>query len=89
LQIDFGEISNKRGGKYRIFAAVLSASRFKYADLQEKPFTAKDLIAHLLDCFDYLKGMPEELVIDQDSIMVTDENFGDILYTKEFGDFIK
>ncbi len=89
LQIDFGEKKNPGGGKYYIFAAVLSASRFKYASLQDHPFTAQDLIGHLLDCFDYINGIPEELVIDQDSIMVVDENKGDILYTKVFGDFIK
>jgi hypothetical protein len=69
--------------------AVLSASRFKYAALQEKPFTARDLIGHLLDCFDYIGGISEELVIDQDSIMVVSENAGDILYTKDFKGFIE
>jgi hypothetical protein len=88
LQIDFGVRTNPRGGKYYIFAAVLSASRFKYASLQEKAFTTLDLIGHLLDCFDYLRGMPEELVIDQDTVMVVDENAGDIIYTKAFEDFI-
>ena len=89
MQIDFGQIKNPRGGKYYIFGAVLSSSRFKYASLQEKPFTARDLIEHLLNCFDYLQGMPEELVIDQDCTMVVEENSGDIIYTKEFGDFIR
>jgi hypothetical protein len=89
VQIDFGVKPNHRGGKYYIFAAVLSASRFKYAALQEKPFTAMDLIGHLLDCFEYFRGMPEELVIDQDSIMVVNENSGEIIYTKQFGDFIE
>lgn len=88
LQIDFGVRTNPQGGKYYIFAAVLSASRFKYASLQNKPFTTLDLIGHLLDCFDYLHGMPEELVIDQDAVMVVDENAGDIIYTKAFEDFI-
>ena len=88
LQIDFGEKKNRRGGKYYIFAAVLSTSRFKYSALRERPFTAMDLILHLLDCFDYLGGIPQELVIDQDSVMVVDENAGEILYTREFGDFI-
>jgi len=89
LQIDFGEKKNPAGGKYYIFAAVLSASRFKYASLQDRPFTTLALIGHLLDCFDYIHGIPEELVIDQDSIMVVDENKGDIIYTKVFEDFIK
>jgi transposase len=88
LQVDFGVRTNPQGGKYYIFAAVLSASRFKYASLQERAFTTMDLIRHLLDCFDYLHGMPEELVIDQDAVMVVDENAGDIIYTKSFEDFI-
>jgi transposase len=88
LQIDFGQKKNHRGGTYYIFAAVLSASRFKYAALQERPFTAQDLIEHLLNCFDYMQGMPEELVIDQDCTMVVDENAGDIIYTKDFDAFI-
>jgi len=89
LQIDFGEYRTKRGLKLYIFAAVLSASRYKYAALQDRPFTTLDLIHHLLDCFDYLGGMPQELVIDQDKVMVVSENRGDIIYTKDFKQFIE
>ena len=39
LQIDFGEYRTQRGLKLYIFAAVLSASRFKYCALQDRPFT--------------------------------------------------
>lgn len=88
LQIDFGEYRTRSGLKLYIFAAVLSASRYKYCALQERPFTTLDLINHLLDCFEYFGGMPEELVIDQDSIMVVSENNGDIVYTKDFKYFI-
>lgn len=88
IQLDFGEYPDGKGGKYYIFGTVLSASRFKYATLQEKPFKTMDLIQHLLNCFDYIGGIPEEMVIDQDSIMVTSENAGDILYTKDFKGFI-
>jgi len=87
LQIDFGEYTIKSGLKIYIFASVLSASRYKYIALQETPFTALSLISHLVDCFDYLGGMPEELVIDQDSVMVNSENHGDILFTKDFTTF--
>jgi len=89
LQIDFGEYRTQRGLKLYIFAAVLSASRYKYAALQDRPFTTLDLIHHLLDCFDYLGGMPEELVIDQDKVMVVSENRGDIIYTRDFKQFIE
>lgn len=89
LQIDFGEYKTKSGLKLYIFAAVLSASRYKYFKFQDKPFTTTDLIGHLLDCFDYIEGMPEEIVIDQDSVMVVSENYGDIIYTKDFAYFIE
>ena len=89
LQLDFGQYRGKNGRRYYIFAAVLSASRFKYASLQEKPFRTKDLINHLLDCFAYIGGVPEELVIDQDCTMVVSENAGDIIYTKDFQYFIE
>lgn len=87
LQIDFGVYKTKSGLKLYIFAAVLSTSRYKYIALQETPFTTLNLIDHLLNCFDYLGGMPKELVIDQDSIMVVSENHGDILFTKDFSVF--
>ncbi|MBA7585562.1 hypothetical protein ES708_27546 [subsurface metagenome] len=89
LQIDFGEYRTQRGLKLYIFAAVLSASRYKYCALQDRPFTTLDLINHLLDCFDYIGGIPEELVIDQDKVMVASENRGDIIYTKDFKQFIE
>ena len=89
LQIDFGEYTMRGGLKLYIFASVLSASRYKYCAYQDKPFTTKDLIFHLLNCFDYLGGMPLELVIDQDSVMVVSENHGDIIYTRDFSSFIQ
>jgi len=89
LQIDFGEYRTQKGLKLYIFAAVLSASRYKYCALQDRPFTTLDLINHLLDCFDYLGGIPKELVIDQDKVMVSSENRGDIIYTRDFKQFIE
>ena len=52
MQVDFGEERMKSGLKLYIFAAVLSASRYKYCAFQEKPFTTLEVIGHLLDCFE-------------------------------------
>ena len=87
MQIDFGEYQTKKGMKLYMFGAVLSASRYKYCSYQLEHFTTLDLINHLLDCFEYMEGMPEELVIDQDAVMVLKENAGDIIYTKDFKHF--
>jgi transposase len=89
LQLDFGEYKIPNGVKFYILGTVLAASRYKYIAIQDAPFTTLDVIHHLLDCFDYLGGMPEELVIDQDSLLVVDENHGEIVYTRQFKVFLE
>jgi hypothetical protein len=44
-------------------------------------------VAALEECFEYMGGMPAELVFDQDRLVAVDENYGDIVYTKEFEQF--
>jgi len=88
-QLDFGEYRQRNGNKLYIFAALLSASRFKYVSFQEKPFTTQDVLEHLFQCLIYFGGVPEELVIDQDKVLVVSENHGDIIYTKDFQYFLE
>jgi len=87
LQVDFGEVVIETGERIYIFASVLSASRFRYVAVQNRPFKTIDVILHLLDSFEYIGGMPHEIVIDQDSTLVVSENNGDILLTKSFSQF--
>jgi len=89
MQLDFGQYRCRSGLKLFIFVAVLSASRYKYVIFQDHPFRTPEVIDHLLDCFDYFCGVPEELVIDQDRLMVVSENAGDIIYTDNFKYFIE
>ena len=89
LQLDFGEFRLRSGLKLLIFAGVLSASRYKYVIFQDHPFKTKEVIDHLLNCYEYFGGLPEELVIDQDRLMVVSENAGDIIYTDDFRYFIE
>jgi len=84
MQLDFGQYRCRSGLKLFIFVAVLSASRYKYVIFQGHPFRTMEVIDHLLSCFDYFGGVPEELVIDQDRLMVVSENAGDIIYTDDF-----
>lgn len=87
LQVDFGQIEIASTERVYIFAAVLSASRYRYVSMQNRPFTALDVIIHLLDCFDHIGGIPEQIAIDQDRTMVVSENSGDIVLTKTFAEF--
>jgi transposase len=89
MQVDFGVHRTAGGLKLYLFCSVLAASRYKYVAFQARPFTTVDLIQHLLDSFDYIGGIPEELVIDQDTVMVVSENHGDIIYTRDFQYFIE
>lgn len=91
MQVDFGQMGmrNVDGGRTTVYAAVflLSCSRYKYAQLQSRPFTSVDLVRSCHDCFQYMGGMPVEMVFDQDSIVCVSENAGDIVYTYEFEKF--
>ena len=89
MQLDFGQYRCRSGLKLFIFAGVLSASRYKYVIFQDHPFKTKEVIDHLLNCFDYFGGVPEQMVIDQDSLLVVSENAGDIIYTDDFKFFIE
>jgi hypothetical protein len=89
MQLDFGQYRCRSGFKLFIFAAVLSASRYKYVIFQDHPFRTTEVIDHLLSCFDYFGGVPKELVIDQDRLLVVSENAGDIIYTDDFKYFIE
>lgn len=84
MQLDFGQYRCRSGLRLFIFAAVLSASRYKHVIFQDHPFRTTEVIDHLLSCFSYFGGIPEELVIDQDRLMVVSENSGDIIYTDDF-----
>lgn len=89
LQLDFGQIRCRSGFQLFIFATVLAASRYKYVIFQDHPFRTPEVIEHLLTCFEYIGGVPKELVIDQDHLLVVSENAGDILYTEAFHAFIE
>jgi len=89
MQLDFGQYRCRSGFKLYIFASLLSASRYKYVNFQDHPFRTKEVICHLLNCFDYFRGVPEEIVIDQDGLMVVSESAGDIIYTDDFKYFIE
>jgi len=88
LQVDFGEkwMQSIHGQRVKVhFAAfVLAHSRYKWGYFQTRAFTASDLVRSCHDCFNYLGGMPLELVFDQDSIVSVSENYGDIIHTFEF-----
>jgi len=54
-----------------------------------RPIKTDDIshVQMLLACFEYLGGVPAELVLDQDKLVAVSENYGDIIFTYEFENF--
>lgn len=91
-QVDFGEYAMKdpegRKNKVYFFVMILSRSRYKFVHFQNAPFTSATAIhAHKL-AFDYFQGMPKEIIYDQDTVFMRDENLGDFLLTEKFSRFL-
>jgi transposase len=92
MQVDIGEkwvrdAYTQRYIKLYCIAAVLSHSRYKWGMWYTRKPTSIQFVQALQMCFEYLCGMPEELVFDQDRLLAVDENYGDIIYTQQFEQF--
>lgn len=90
-QVDFGTCTvNKGKSVIRLWfiTFVLSHSRFKYAEWLDRPFTVKDVVDAHERAFQHFEGIPKELVYDQDILISTGENAGDITLTKEFQQYV-
>ena len=92
MQVDLGvtwveDIGTRTYRKVYVVACVLSHSRYKWGGWYTAPLTSSQLTVALEDCFDFFGGITEEIVFDQDRLLAVDENYGDIIYTKEFEAF--
>jgi transposase len=92
-QVDFGVYNMpKQGGGHQrvwVFAMVLSRSRQKFIYLQTSPFTtATSIYAHQL-AFEYYQGVPRNIVYDQDRVFMVDENYGDLILTRDFQHYVQ
>ena len=92
-QVDFGEYNSRAGTgnrkKVYFFTMVLSRSRYKYVYFSDSPFTTALSITAHEKAFEYFKGIPEEIVYDQDKVFMTDENKGDLILTNAFQTYVR
>ncbi len=90
-QADFGQYilrSNEGRKKVYFFSMVLSASRYKYAYFLDRPFTTRTAIDAHEAAFEFFRGLPKEIVYDQDRLFLIDENLGNLLLTKDFKEYV-
>lgn len=92
MQVDFGEtkLRHPEGHLVKLWfiTFVLSHSRYKYALWQDRPFTTVDVVDAHEQAFVFYGGMPEEIVYDQDHLLLTSENHGDLILTHEFAKYV-
>lgn len=93
MQADFGQIivETNNGSKLKLFVMcfILSNSRYKYCEWQDRPFTTVDVIKIHENAFEFYCGMPEEIVYDQDNLILNSENHGDLVYTHGFAAYLQ
>lgn len=87
-QADFGEykmrsITGERVKVY-FFIMVLSRSRYKYLWFIDRPFTTILAIVAHQKGFEYIGGITDQIVYDQDSVFIVSENAGDVILTEAF-----
>ena len=87
-QADFGEynMTTDEGKRKKVyfFSMVLSRSRKKFVCFSERSFTTIAAIAAHDRAFYYLEGIPAEMVYDQDTLLLADENKGDLILAEAF-----
>lgn len=92
-QVDFGQFKMKDmyGQTVRVyfFAMVLSYSQMRFAYFENEPFTTITAIKAHNFAFSYFGGRTQTLMYDLDRVFVANENYGDIIYVKQFEDYIK
>lgn len=92
-QVDFGEYNMRSSDGKRVkvyfFTLVLSRSRFKYVCFSGKPFTSSTAIIAHENAFDYIKGIPDMLVYDQDKVFISNENHGELILTTQFKAYVR
>jgi transposase len=87
-QVDFGEYNmttqEETRKKIYFFCMVLSRSRHKFTWFSEHPFTTLMAIAAHERAFQFFEGITVQVVYDQDTLFMVNENIGDLILTEAF-----
>lgn len=87
-QVDFGEynMTTDEGKRKKVYfiSFVLSRSRQKISYYSERPFTTISAIYAHEQAIGFFEGITEEFVYDQDTLLLVDENKGDLIMTEAF-----
>ena len=84
------DVSGKRQKHESLFfAIVLARSRYKFTFFARRPFDT-ELAIYAHECaFEYFGGKPEKILYDQDRVLISRENLGDLMLTRKFQTFVR
>ncbi|MFO8086816.1 MAG: IS21 family transposase [Bacteroidales bacterium] len=92
-QVDFGvyNMESWEGQRKKVYfmSMVLSRSRQKCLWFSDRAMNTMDVIQAHEHCLKYFGGVPEQIVYDQDTLMLVSENYGDLILTQEFKQYVK
>jgi hypothetical protein len=92
-QVDFGQYKMKTmygtNVKVYFFCMVLSYSSMKFVHFEPDPFTTATAIKAHEYAFQFFGGKTRTILYDNDRVFVNSHNYGDIIFVKEFEDFIR
>jgi hypothetical protein len=89
MLIDFGQQDCGGGLIVHFICLLLRHSRLLGVYAQDHRVNAEEACRALYRFFAKTGGRPRELVIDQDTVFVTSETYGEVIKTRVFGDFLK
>ena len=69
---------------YNYVMKILCYSRYKFIIFRDSPFTSHSAVEAHEKAFEFFRGIPKEIVYDQDAVFIHDENMGDYLLTDIF-----
>lgn len=88
MQLDYGVQNLGSNEQFHFIALLLRHSRILFVKGQDHRFNATETCAAVYACFMLLGGRVQELVIDQDACLVYEEQYGEVITTRVFKDFL-
>jgi len=82
-QVDWAEVKNKDGKKIYIFSFILGYSRKKYFEFTDS-MRMENFLNCLSNAFEYMKGVPEEILFDNMKQVVGRREGGKVIYNPLF-----
>ena len=88
VQLDFGQEKREGGPTVRFLCLLLRHSRYLGVYAQDHKFDLAEACTAIYRLLCKIGGRAEELVIDQDSVFVASEEYGEVVEAQVFGDFL-